>query len=245
MPWYNAQQYCRKHHTDLATFESINDIRLETPFSYSSSWIGLWDDPQSWKYNMGNESNSWRWSATGETSKTGYHKWDFGNPDYYDATERCVQMVTDGRWGDADCERKSTFICYYENTKAKGSKPNADIAWIGLYRVPWTWSEKSPSLFRLWDSSNPKNTNRNQHCVATNASHHWHDDSCSIDNVFICHQVVKLTTIVRMMTVTDSDLTDSAINAQILQQLGALLTSQGQTDIKMQWKTLPKKEDKK
>ncbi|KAK5600364.1 hypothetical protein CRENBAI_025247 [Crenichthys baileyi] len=133
MPWYDAQQYCREHYTDLATFESMDDIRLEPPFSYSRAWIGLWDDPKSWKYNMGNESNSWRWSATGETSKTGYQKWGF---------------------------------------------------------------------------------------------------------------VVKLTTIVRM-TVTDSDLTDPAINAQILQQLGALMTSQGRTDIKMQWKTLPKKKDKK
>ncbi|MEQ2284720.1 hypothetical protein AMECASPLE_024408 [Ameca splendens] len=110
MPWYNAQQYCRKHHTDLATFESMDGIRLETPFSYSSAWIGLWDDPQSWKYNMGNKSNSWRWSATGETIKTGYQKWDFGNPDYYDATERCVYMVTDGRWGDVDCEETHIYM---------------------------------------------------------------------------------------------------------------------------------------
>ncbi|MEQ2210055.1 hypothetical protein XENOCAPTIV_007796, partial [Xenoophorus captivus] len=205
MPWYNAQQYCRKHHTDLATFESMDDIRLETPFSYSSAWIGLWmthspgniiwatnptpgdglrpekqlklvtrrftlgscsevrefhyinilktwdearqycqekytdlakiestedisrmsspfsyswvwfglrDDPELWKNTMGTDANSWRWSTTGETGKTDYHKWSPGEPNYGDAREVCVVMTSTGEWADRTCSLHRNFICF-------------------------------------------------------------------------------------------------------------------------------------
>uniref|UniRef100_A0A3Q2QIY3 C-type lectin domain-containing protein n=1 Tax=Fundulus heteroclitus TaxID=8078 RepID=A0A3Q2QIY3_FUNHE len=68
--WFEAQQFCREHYTDLATFENIEDVnRLKAPFSYSWAWIGLWDDPNSWKNEMGNESNSWRVLSTSITMK--------------------------------------------------------------------------------------------------------------------------------------------------------------------------------
>uniref|UniRef100_A0A3B5QIZ7 C-type lectin domain-containing protein n=1 Tax=Xiphophorus maculatus TaxID=8083 RepID=A0A3B5QIZ7_XIPMA len=96
--WPKAQQFCREHYTDLATFESLDDIkRLQPNISYSWAWIGLWDDPNAWQTAMGNKSNSWRWSATGETSKTG---------------EKCVFMDKAGYWHDDNCERKREFICY-------------------------------------------------------------------------------------------------------------------------------------
>lgn len=61
---------------------------------------------------MGNDSNSWRWSATGNTSETGYQNWYPGEPNYYGARELCVLMNTEGRWFDADCPRKIPFVCY-------------------------------------------------------------------------------------------------------------------------------------
>uniref|UniRef100_A0A3B5LSX5 C-type lectin domain-containing protein n=1 Tax=Xiphophorus couchianus TaxID=32473 RepID=A0A3B5LSX5_9TELE len=105
LTWPKAQQFCREHYTDLATFESLDDIkRLQPNISYSWAWIGLWDDPNAWQTAMGNKSNSWRWSATGETSKTGYQSWATGDPDFRYSGEMCTFMDKAGYWYDTNCE---------------------------------------------------------------------------------------------------------------------------------------------
>ncbi|XP_039886674.1 C-type lectin mannose-binding isoform-like [Simochromis diagramma] len=130
-----------------------------------------------------------------------------------------------------------------ENAEVNSLKPNSDEIWIGLYRVPWTWSDKSQSSFKNWQSSSPNDPQGNQHCVVENNLHKWDDDIYTMNYVFICHQVAKLRTTVKITFLTDVDLTDSAINVQILQQLGAKLTNQGLTDFKLQWKIQPKKQE--
>ncbi|XP_068562994.1 macrophage mannose receptor 1-like [Cebidichthys violaceus] len=114
MKWTDAQHYCRLKHTDLATIESMEDAsRLNRPSSISSwIWIGLTDDPKSWKGIMGNDANSWRWSATGGTSITGYQNWQPGQPDDYNYDQACVIMQSNGRWNDIDCLTRLYFVCY-------------------------------------------------------------------------------------------------------------------------------------
>uniref|UniRef100_A0A3P9IA69 C-type lectin domain-containing protein n=1 Tax=Oryzias latipes TaxID=8090 RepID=A0A3P9IA69_ORYLA len=102
--WSEAQLYCREKYTDLATFDSLDDLnRLKADFSYSWAWIGLHDDPAAWKTSMGNKSNSWRWSATGQTSITGYQSWNRTILDYLDAKETCVTIIGWGLWNDLTC----------------------------------------------------------------------------------------------------------------------------------------------
>uniref|UniRef100_A0A3Q3S3P7 C-type lectin domain-containing protein n=1 Tax=Mastacembelus armatus TaxID=205130 RepID=A0A3Q3S3P7_9TELE len=114
MTWSDAQKYCRENYTNLATLESMDDLKmLQRPYSSTSpSWIGLYDDPESWKGTLGSDSNSWRWSVTGKTSTTTYHNWASGQPDNLNGKEFCVTMRTDATWFDDNCASTRPFVCY-------------------------------------------------------------------------------------------------------------------------------------
>lgn len=75
-----------------------------------------------------------------------------------------------------------------ENTEVYGTKPSSAQVWIGLYRVPWTWSDKSQSSFTNWLFMKPDNYLGEQHCVCENSQHGWDDDYCSVSYPFICHR---------------------------------------------------------
>ncbi|CAG6013887.1 unnamed protein product, partial [Menidia menidia] len=229
MNWTEARQFCREKYTDLATFDSMDDLsRLKADFSYSWAWFGLWDDPENWRTSMANDTNSWRWSATGETSRTGYQNWASGEPDYLKAKETCVAMGSNALWSDANCETTREFICYNENnkktyfhiptkktwqsaqqhcrehftdlamieneaenTKANEATQGTGSYWIGLYRNPWTWSDRSQSSFRNWNHTKNNNDGQQQ-CGEENPQHEWGDDYCDYKKPFICHQGLPL-----------------------------------------------------
>ncbi|XP_071325138.1 macrophage mannose receptor 1-like [Trachinotus anak] len=285
MTWTDAQRYCREKHTDLVTIKSIDDISKlnRTSSDTSQMWIGLTDDPKSWKGVMGNDSNSWRWSATGEPSETDYQNWNSSEPNYAQGDETCVYVNGNGKWFDEVCSSENYFVCF-DGTNAPGQRTytlvtdqqswkdaqtycrtnhtdlatietvqeNTEVmsvksthtAWIGLYRVPWRWSDKSNSSFRNWHNGEPSNFNGTQHCVAENADHSWHDYNCNRKFFFCCYKDlgVKKTVNVRVKIQTVADLSDPAINAQILQQLGERFRTL-QSDVKLRWVTQPRKQE--
>ncbi|XP_074510965.1 macrophage mannose receptor 1-like [Sebastes fasciatus] len=282
--WVDAQHYCREKYGDLATIQSMEDIsRLNRPTLIDPwAWIGLRDDPKSWRESMGNDANSWRWSATGETSKTGYEAWQSDEPNN-ERAQHCVTMGPSGSWNDTICGVKNQFVCYTEtnqteksyvfittrlswpdardycrehhtdlpmienneeNVKVYKAKPYYALIWIGLYRVAWSWSDNSNSLFKNWGRGHPNNNEGDEFCTFENALHEWDDRSCWRRHTFICHQDPNVTMTMRMKIETDADMTDPATNTQILQQLTAKLTSQGWTDFKLQWKIQPRKQEK-
>lgn len=112
--WAGAQNYCRVNYTDLVTIENMDDIsRLNRPNTDTSlAWIGLNDDPLSWKGVMGNDVNSWRWSATGKTNLNGYQNWAPGQPNNVNGNQSCVVMNSDGKWNDQACDYLTSFVCY-------------------------------------------------------------------------------------------------------------------------------------
>uniref|UniRef100_A0A3Q3FCX2 C-type lectin domain-containing protein n=1 Tax=Labrus bergylta TaxID=56723 RepID=A0A3Q3FCX2_9LABR len=89
MNWTDAQQYCREKYTDLATIESMADNNRLKGTESTFTWIGLHDDPLSWKGIGGNERNSWRWSSTGEFTGRDNHNWRQSEPNYARAKQHC------------------------------------------------------------------------------------------------------------------------------------------------------------
>uniref|UniRef100_A0A672IJ95 C-type lectin domain-containing protein n=1 Tax=Salarias fasciatus TaxID=181472 RepID=A0A672IJ95_SALFA len=178
----------------------MDDIdQLNRPsFIEEWAWIGLWDDPKSWKGVMGSDSNSWRWSATGSTSTTGYHNLV---TDFRFARETCVFTDISGQWLDAGCSVIYYFICYTGKetffsylAMIENEEENRNVttvrrgheAWIGLYRGPWMWSDGSNSFFRNWISWALDNQYNRQHCVTDHPDHRWDDQDCSVQGHFIC-----------------------------------------------------------
>uniref|UniRef100_A0A672FRA0 C-type lectin domain-containing protein n=1 Tax=Salarias fasciatus TaxID=181472 RepID=A0A672FRA0_SALFA len=214
--WMAAQQYCREFYNDLATFESMDDInQLKRPsFMISKVWIGLWDDPTSRKGAMSHDPNSWRWSATGSTSTTGYHNMKSFQIDFHEAAQTCMIIMSDGKWDDESCSSTFHFVCYngkkknitWEDAQSYCRANHTDLAvieekkenrnvksviqgqtgWIGLYRKPWMWSDGSNSSFRNWLKNSPDNLLTDEHCVVEDPDHGWEDRRCSRKIPFIC-----------------------------------------------------------
>uniref|UniRef100_G3PPF9 C-type lectin domain-containing protein n=1 Tax=Gasterosteus aculeatus aculeatus TaxID=481459 RepID=G3PPF9_GASAC len=167
MTWAGAQRYCREEYTDLATFESTDDVSRLPPDSKLYRWIGLSDDPKSWRGTMGNDPNSWRCFVLIQLSKS----WSA-------ARDYCRQHYTDLAKIEND----------EEQNEVNSANPSHGIVWIGLYRVSWTWSDKSQSSFRVWASNEPNNYDNEEFCGAMTSSHQWNDIGCSYLFPFVCHQ---------------------------------------------------------
>lgn len=134
-----------------------------------------------------------------------------------------------------------------ENTQGLPTVKSGIGLWIGLHRVPWRWSDRSSPSFTNWAAGEPNNNGGDQFCVVEYSNHYWDDVRCSNKFSFFCQRVLKVKkTRVMMKIQTDADLSDSAFNAQILQQLGAVLMNKTWlTDFNLQWKIQPRKLTKK
>lgn len=104
--WDEAQDYCRQNHIDLATVQSdeewsqLNTLRAELQFY---TWIGLYDDV-----------NSWRWSFQNE--RITFTKWDKQQPNNFGGNQNCVELRSSGYWHDIGCSVKCVIICQSSKT---------------------------------------------------------------------------------------------------------------------------------
>ncbi|XP_044063229.1 C-type lectin BpLec-like [Siniperca chuatsi] len=158
-----------------------------------------------------------------------------------------VLVPTRLTWKDAQahCRRFHTDLAVVENAEENEDVQSliTSFVWIGLYREPWTWSDKSSSTFKNWNLNKPDNFYGTEHCVAEYPGHGWDDVDCSVNRAFFCHEDPNLKMMkMRMKIQTDADMADPAINTQILQQIDAVLTNQGRTDVKLQWVIQPRKQ---
>ncbi|XP_016521450.1 asialoglycoprotein receptor 2-like [Poecilia formosa] len=114
MTWADAQRYCRRMNSDLATIATMEDMKtlnkmavmnnmVYTSYSYRA-WIGLYDDVDSWRWSL-SDSGFYR---TGEDS---FRKWQSGEPNNWMSTERCGMVTGEGLWQDGPCSSARRPVC--------------------------------------------------------------------------------------------------------------------------------------
>ncbi|XP_049423951.1 C-type mannose receptor 2-like isoform X1 [Epinephelus fuscoguttatus] len=114
--WTEAQQYCREHHTDLATVSDMTDMeRLrDSAQNQDGAWIGLYSDPERNKRGMWH----WQWSLPGLESRYRESRWHKGQPNNYRSTnEKCV-LMDNHTWKDVRCCSYHKCICYDERRQS-------------------------------------------------------------------------------------------------------------------------------
>ncbi|KAG7999490.1 Neurocan core protein, partial [Nibea albiflora] len=106
--WTEAQTYCRKTYTDLATIRSHEEMnqlfRTVSSAGVKSAdvWTGLYS------------KIDWKWSNGYRGDGAEYKNWNNNpdnEPDFYGAAQFCVCAGNDGRWWDDGCDKKHPFIC--------------------------------------------------------------------------------------------------------------------------------------
>uniref|UniRef100_A0A8P4KAN1 C-type lectin domain-containing protein n=1 Tax=Dicentrarchus labrax TaxID=13489 RepID=A0A8P4KAN1_DICLA len=106
-----AQSYCREHYTDLATIDNMemsdfHHVCYHLNFDWSSwrrSWIGLYDDMDSWKWSL----------SDGGFYKHGkFRHWSPREPNNHKGAELCTEMYDNGLWNDNSCEEPLKAVCF-------------------------------------------------------------------------------------------------------------------------------------
>ncbi|XP_014833937.1 PREDICTED: C-type mannose receptor 2-like [Poecilia mexicana] len=117
--WTEAQQYCRKKHTDLVTVISMTDmerLNSNSQRGIKEAWIGLRDET--------NAQRSWHWSLPGVEFNENETNWETKEPnDLPPGGQNCGIIWKDSphflKWGDLSCNEKHNFLCYSENNSSQ------------------------------------------------------------------------------------------------------------------------------
>uniref|UniRef100_A0A3P9L7S6 C-type lectin domain-containing protein n=1 Tax=Oryzias latipes TaxID=8090 RepID=A0A3P9L7S6_ORYLA len=105
MTWTQAQEYCRKNHTDLATVTNMTDVKKLKTAEQRPAWIGL--------KNYTNSNKKWHWSLPGLSFIKEEAYWSYGEPNNHQS-ELCVFLRENLTWVDdyQYCSMNQRFICY-------------------------------------------------------------------------------------------------------------------------------------
>uniref|UniRef100_A0A3P9NC93 Ladderlectin-like n=1 Tax=Poecilia reticulata TaxID=8081 RepID=A0A3P9NC93_POERE len=109
MNWTEAQSFCRKQHSDLASIrnESENQQVRQLVPAGTKVWTGLYRD-------------GWKWSAG---SRFSFSYWRSAEPNNNNGDEKCVSATFDalGKWEDWPCDVKRAFICSSSESSSASS----------------------------------------------------------------------------------------------------------------------------
>ncbi|XP_008401322.2 macrophage mannose receptor 1-like [Poecilia reticulata] len=117
----------------------------------------------------------------------------------------------------------------------------AAVAWIGLHRSDWVWSDGSSASYWPWAT---QATTEQADCVMMDSSSgSWFQQSCSDSFSFLCSEDV-VPTATRALKIRleagSADLNDAAVQESILQQLRQKMEEQEVTEeVKLSWRIQP------
>ncbi len=128
--WNDANAICQQNGGYLASINSAEENQfLANILTIQSAWIGL------------HRSNgSFEWS---DGSPVNYNNWYPGQPNNYNGSQHCVEMLNNGQWNDQYCTYKLEFImekpCNNVN-QISGPKPGEFLPG-GTYEVVYEASD--------------------------------------------------------------------------------------------------------
>ncbi|TNN37859.1 L-selectin [Liparis tanakae] len=258
------------HIRDLEDMETLKTLKRPMP---SQAWIGLYVDIWRWRWSLSNASfdkpgetefRLWRSGQpnNGLQEENCTFMYIHGTWGDYLCDTPLKSICIDVRgpntfvfidtmmpWIEAQsyCREHHTDLAMArtmeENQMVHALLPYNVVAWIGLYRDGWKWSDGSDSSFRNWKTIGPV-TGSTKTCVAADFSADglWEPLDCNVKSAFICYvdfvPVSKRVVKVRLEKSSSSlDLNDPVVTEDLLKKLKQKLEDQGQNDvIKLSWK---------
>ncbi|XP_030018838.1 macrophage mannose receptor 1-like [Sphaeramia orbicularis] len=181
--WSEAQEYCRKHFTDLATVNNLSDLDiLCDQRTCQEGWIGLYAE-----IDTGRE---WVWfSERNQTSplppQSCMVKWGDRSMGRYTCNDKRLSIDVKC-WLDLQriCSASNVALTIQEsNNPCEFCEPQAPVTLFILFTHKWRWSDGSDHC----EHSNPT-TQGAKECVVMGNNRGWKSDSCEEPRPFYCYE---------------------------------------------------------
>uniref|UniRef100_A0A3B4AT89 C-type lectin domain-containing protein n=1 Tax=Periophthalmus magnuspinnatus TaxID=409849 RepID=A0A3B4AT89_9GOBI len=170
----------------------------QTPLDcYAKSWITMCQGNPKLR-TIGIKKDEPHWTvlyytkAKLQTLKRESSLWAYGSTE--PGLKEFTYVSTSMTWAAAKnhCRQNYTDLAMIqddaENTAVASVISSSTNVWIGLYRVPWVWSNGKISSFFNWAPGEPDNLDGAEHCAWVHENHQWSDESCSFMGPFFCQQ---------------------------------------------------------
>ncbi|XP_056128179.1 macrophage mannose receptor 1-like [Rhinichthys klamathensis goyatoka] len=214
-----AQRYCRQNYRDLASVSNSGDLSDLLRITDQDFWIGLLKTVSSeWSWSLGDPAfytkhhslyRNWAPNQTSGSLDCAYMDqdglWRIDNCTaqhfficYNDTIKGFVPVLQMKSWRSAQsfCRANHVDLTSVRNQKENQliqqlvNTSNASSVWIGLFRDPWEWSDKSPSSFRNWASGEPDGPLENATVMVFIGQRkgQWEDWPCVSLFPFVCYE---------------------------------------------------------
>ncbi|CAL1591156.1 unnamed protein product [Knipowitschia caucasica] len=264
MSWSEAQSHCREQHTDLASVNDMKDLKnlKAAANGRTDAWIGLHqtsDNPTDKKWHWSQPTVRYKegeaqWTPGQPDSVTENCvvmtrdvKWNdtpchyphIGFICYNESSNTTVMISNKGTWSEAQqfCRTNHTDLMSGLDQHKLFQEQNLTLpsfCWIGLFRDTWSWSDRSDSSFRNWNSHTSINPETKK-CAALGAEGRWESDDCGLKKSFICEGAPKRKkTLVKIKMSSPVD--PNKFSSEILQQLQKQFEANNLGDVKLTWK---------